>query len=223
MNTWETSGPAAMPPVPQMSDERVLERIRAGELGLYGVLVRRHHRHLQSVARRILKDAAEAEEAVQEAHMRVFTRLDQFGGRSSFLAYLTRIVANEALARIRARVRRPVLDVASTPGVNCDVFVSRAADPERLAINGELAVALRTAIEALPDIYRIVFRLREIDEMSVAQAARRLGLTDACVKTRLHRAKAILQTQFHMHVTWDRPYSNRPPAKRHGLGRGWLR
>ena len=219
MNTWETSGLAAMPPVPQMSDERVLECIRAGDVGLYGVLVRRHHRHLQSVARRILKNAAEAEEAVQEAHMRVFTRLDQFGGRSSFLAYLTRIVANEALARMRARMHRPVLDAAATPGVNFEVFVSRAADPERLAINGELAGALRTAIESLPDIYRIVFRLREIDEMSVAQAARRLGITVACVKTRLHRAKAILRTKVHKHVTWDRPYSNRPPARRHGLSR----
>lgn len=214
-----TSGASSVPVPPQVSDEHLLERTRCGELGLYGVLMSRHRRHLHSIARRILRNDAEAEEAVQEAHFHVLKRLDQFGGRSSFLGYLTSVVANEALSRVRSRPRLPVLDAACLPDMTEDrLFVSKAPDPEAQAIDAELRAVLQLAVERLPEIYRMVFRLREIDEMSVADAASRLGITDACVKTRLHRAKALLRTNVGARIGWRHPPAGTEPAGRHGPG-----
>ncbi len=180
-----------------ISEERLLERIRAGEPELYGQLVARYQRHLQAVARRILNDAAEAEEAVQEAHLHVLTRLDQFRGQSSFLTYLTRVVMNEALSRIRARRNYKVVDIAAASAAMCDrVFVSHAPDPERQVIEGELGRVLRSAVAGLPEPYRVVVRLREMDRLSVAATAARLGVSCECVKTRLCRAKGLLRRRF---------------------------
>jgi DNA-directed RNA polymerase specialized sigma24 family protein len=160
MGTWEASQFAAVEPA-LMSDESLLERVRAGELGLYGILMRRHHRRLHSVALRILKNPSEAEEIVQEAHLRVLTHLDQFGGR-------------------------------------------------------ELHAALHAAVKALPARYGTVLRLREIDELSVAEAADRLGISGSCVKTRLHRAVAMLRAEFHKQAAKGRVRPIRPPAEQSG-------
>jgi RNA polymerase sigma-70 factor (ECF subfamily) len=210
-----------MPVTAQISDECLLERMRAGEPALYEVLIGRHRRRLQSVARRILANDAEAEEAVQDAHLRVLTRLDQFQGRSSFLAYLTRVVVNEALGRIRARPRVPVLDVSCTSAANSDVlFVSPIPDPEEQAIGRELRALLRSAVEELPEMYRAAFRMREIEEMSVAEAAACLGISCGCVKTRLHRAKALLRREFCERTGLGCSRARRTPPRQRGRKRG---
>jgi RNA polymerase sigma-70 factor (ECF subfamily) len=216
MGTWEASQLAAVEPA-LMSDESLLERVRAGELGLYGILMRRHHRRLHSVALRILKNPSEAEEIVQEAHLRVLTHLDQFGGRSSFLTYLSRIVVNECLVRMRGRAHSPVLDGAwmETAGSSL-LFAARTPDPEAQAIGRELHAVLHAAVEALPARYGTVLRLREIDELSVAEAADRLGISGSCVKTRLHRAVAMLRAEFHKQAAKGRVRPIRPPAEQSG-------
>lgn len=155
-----------------VSDEEVLGRVRAGELAQYEILVRRHQRRLYGLARRILRDDGEAEDAVQEVHLRVLTHLDQFAGRSSFLTWLTRIALNESLSRLRNQVRRPLLDIPAGAQSN-DAFTlpSSGDDPEQQVISTELRRTLQRALDALPENYRAVFTMREISEMSTAEAA----------------------------------------------------
>ncbi len=178
------------------SDEHLVERVRAGETGLYGVLMVRHNRRLHSVASRILQSEADAEDAVQEAHLHVLARLDQFAGRSSFLTWLTRIVMNEALMRRRARKPSVTLDAPPADGGASVVLISGARNPEQEALRGEMRGLLQSSLRALPEKYRVVFRMREVDEVDSETVALRLGISHECVKTRLHRAKTLLRRRL---------------------------
>jgi RNA polymerase sigma-70 factor (ECF subfamily) len=184
-----------------VSDEEVLGRVRAGELAQYEILVHRHHRRLYGLARKILRDHGEAEDAVQEVHVRVLTHLDQFAGRSSFQAWLTRIALNESLSRLRRRPPGPVLDISAVAQNREGVTLpSPGSDPEQQVIDRELRRTLQRALDALPENYRVVFTMREIQEMSTEESARLLGLSHQCVKTRLHRAKGLLRDKLHHRV-----------------------
>jgi RNA polymerase sigma-70 factor (ECF subfamily) len=181
----------------EISDEEVVERIRSGDTTLYGVLMSRHHRHLYRVARNILENDAEAEDALQEAHMRVLTHLDQFAGRSSFATWMTRITMNEAFTYIRRRPRHEALETVSLPpGKMKTFFASRTPNPEQQALFAEQCNMLGAAVQALPKKHRALLVMRTTDEMSVAEAAQRLGITEECAKTRLHRARALLRQQI---------------------------
>ncbi|HOK46774.1 MAG TPA: sigma-70 family RNA polymerase sigma factor [Bryobacteraceae bacterium] len=179
-----------------LSDERLIERVRAGEKAVYGVLMNRHSRRLHSVANRILQCQAEAEDAVQEAHLQVLARLDQFAGRSSFLTWLTRIVINEALMRLRARRPSVALDHPSPDGGASMVLISHSLDPEQEALRKELGRVLRSALKALPEKYRVVFCMREIDGIDLQTIAAKLNLSHECVKTRLYRARFLLRRRL---------------------------
>ncbi len=179
-----------------VSDEHLIERVRRGETAIYGILMNRHSRRLHSVANRILQSPTEAEDAVQEAHLHVLARLDQFAGRSSFLTWLTRIVMNEALMRRRARRPSVGLDGPSATGGANIVLISNSRDPEQEALQEEQSRVLRSALKALPEKYRVVFCMREVDEIDVHTVAARLGLSHECVKTRLHRAKFLLRRRL---------------------------
>ncbi len=190
MIPWEPNPANAV--VPQAPDESLLDRVRDGEVAVYGILMNRHQRRLHSVALRILDNPADAEEAVQNAHLRVLTRIDQFGGRSSFLTYLNRIVINEALSRRRSQARCPVVSMDCIPDA-AGRLRSHDVNPEQQAIDHELSDSLRSAMNALPEVYRVAFRMKEIDELSVAEIAARLGVTPECAKTRIHRARVLLR------------------------------
>jgi RNA polymerase sigma-70 factor (ECF subfamily) len=181
---------------PTTTDEHLVERVRAGEVALYGVLMRRHSRRLHSVAARILESETDAEDAVQEAHLHVLARLDQFAGRSSFLTWLTRIVMNEALMRRRARRPSVNIDVPAANGGPNVVLISGARDPEQEVLQEEMRRILHSALGALPEKYRSVFRMREVDEVDADTVAHKLGISHECVKTRLHRAKVLLRTRL---------------------------
>jgi RNA polymerase sigma-70 factor (ECF subfamily) len=152
------------------------------------------------VAARILQSEADAEDAVQEAHLHVLARLDQFAGRSSFLTWLTRIVMNEALMRRRARKPSVALDVPPANGGTNVVLISTARNPEQQALEEEMRQVLHSALSALPEKYRTVFRMREVDEVDVDTVAVRLGISHECVKTRLHRAKVLLRRRLRSRI-----------------------
>jgi len=175
-----------------LSDEEVVARVRRGETALFEVIMRRYNQRLYRAARAILRDDGEAEDVVQEAYVRAFTHLGQFAGRAAFATWLTRIAVHEALARARRRgLLRPLGD-EGTEGDDMTAFRS-AADVEKEAAGRELGRMLEAAIEALPDPFRAVFVLREIEEMSTAETAAVLELREETVKTRLHRARALLR------------------------------
>lgn len=179
-----------------ISDEDVVGRIQSGETSLYPILMDRYHHRLYPIMQRMLRNDAEVEDTMQTAHVRALMHLNQFSARSSFFTWLTRIMINEAMSRTRrTRRHRQLEDWYFNP--NCAAFMSRPLDPEERVLQAELNQQLRSAIDKIPPSYRAVFRMREIEEMNTAEVARSLGISEQCVKCRLHRARKLLQRQLH--------------------------
>lgn len=182
-----------------MSDEEVVRRVCAGEAALFEIVMRRYNRRLYRVARAIVRDDAEAEDVMQQAYVNAYTHLDQFGERSSFATWLTRIAVHEALARNRRRARvTAVDDISELEGEEMErLFGQGIPTPEQQAMQGEMHRLLESAIDALPEGYRSVFVLREVEGLSTADVAECLDITDETVKTRLHRARAMLREELY--------------------------
>jgi len=154
--------------------------------------MRRYNQRLYRVARAILRDDAEAEDVTQQAYVNAYRHLDQFAGRATFSTWLTKIAVHEALARARRRERFDERE-AVHDGDTMGALKSPGADPERQAFAGELRALLESAIEALPEHYRAVFVMREVEGMSTAESAECLDITEETAKTRLHRARTLLR------------------------------
>jgi RNA polymerase sigma-70 factor (ECF subfamily) len=184
--------PAALTTQSELQDEVVVSRVLAGETALFEILMRRYNQRLYRVSRVILRDDGEAEDVMQDAYVRAYEHLNQFAGKAAFSTWLTRIAIHEALARKRRRGRMEELD-ALTNGDTMPILKSSAPTPEADTAQAEARQLLEEAIDRLPENYRTVVVLREVEEMSVAETADSLGVTDAVVKTRLHRAHAMLR------------------------------
>lgn len=181
--------PAA--PAPSRTDEHLVATIRGGDLTGFEELMRRYNQRLFRVARAILKDEDEAQDALQQAYIQAYRHLDDFSGRAALSTWLTRIVINEALGRRRAR--RP-----DRPGDEIDEHTMSHArvplpDPEQLAYGAELRGLIEASIDALPDGYRLVFVCRDVEGLTTAETATALEVGEEAVKTRLHRARAMLR------------------------------
>jgi RNA polymerase sigma-70 factor (ECF subfamily) len=184
-----------------LSDEDVVGRILAGDGALFEVLMRRYNQRLYRVARAILRNDGEAEDVMQQAYVQAYAHLGQFGGRARFSTWLTKIAVHEALGRVRKRARdgaprrRP-----ADAGEELDPMSrarSTSPDPEQQAVQGELRSLLEAAITSLPPGYRAVVMLREVEGLSTAETADCLGLREDAVKTRLHRARALLREELY--------------------------
>jgi RNA polymerase sigma-70 factor (ECF subfamily) len=180
-------------------DEVAIERLRAGDPDAYEQLVRVHRPRLLAVARRLLRHEDDARDAVQEAFLLAFRGLSSFGERCRLSTWLHRIVVNAALMQIRARERRHEVLLGGTPAA-VPVIPGRemAADewrlpaPERL-LRDERCGQLRGAIARLPEGYRTVIVLRDIEEVPTPDVARQLRLSPNAVKIRLYRARQALR------------------------------
>jgi RNA polymerase sigma-70 factor (ECF subfamily) len=183
-------------------DSEVVDRVRRGETDLFEVLMRRYNQRLYRAARSVFPaNPSEAEDVVQDAWVRAFAHLSQFEGRSSVATWLVRITLHEAWARAR-RLRRsqPLGDGdADAPFEGKENIMnnpSPAPDPECGAAGTEMRAILEAAVEALPEAYRTVFVLREVEDMSTEETAESLELTTDAVKTRLHRARGLLRKEI---------------------------
>jgi RNA polymerase sigma-70 factor, ECF subfamily len=177
-----------------LSDEEVVVRVLAGETAMFEIVMRRHNQRIYRVARAILRNDGEAEDVMQDAYVRAYEHLDQFAGRAKFSTWLTRIAVHEALARQRRSKRYEELGPTSErEGDPMDRFASLTPNPEQQMSNSELRRLLEQAVEKLPDAYRAVFMLREVEDMSTTDAAYALEITEENVKVRLHRARALLR------------------------------
>ena len=182
----------------ELKDEEVVARVLAGETALFEILMRRYNQRLYRVSRSILRDDGEAEDVMQDAYVRAYEHLVQFAGKAAFSTWLTRIAIHEALARKRRRGRMEELDAFPPNGVDAmSILKSSAPSPEAGTAHAEVRNLLEEAIEHLPEAYRTVVMLREVEEMSVAETAESLGVTDAVVKTRLHRAHAMMRKELY--------------------------
>ena len=180
-----------------MTDEEVVERVRAGETALFEVLMRRHNQRLYRAARSILGDEGEVEDVIQDAYVRSYLHLDQFDGRAQFSTWLTRIAVHEALARLRKRQRLVYIDAAPGPMEGSMKLESKTTSPEQEMLTRTLKVALEASIDKLPQTYRSVFMLREVECMSTAETAQCLDISEEAVKVRLHRARALLRKEIY--------------------------
>jgi RNA polymerase sigma-70 factor (ECF subfamily) len=175
------------------TDAEVVERVKAGDTALYEILMRRYNQRLYRVARAILHDDAEAEDVMQDAYVRAYEHLDQFAARAPFSTWLTRIAVHEALARLRLRDRNQQLQETESDGEIPMSMVETSLDPEQSASTAELGQLLEAAVLGLPLQYRAVVILRDVEELSTAETAAALDLSEENVKVRLHRGRAMVR------------------------------
>jgi RNA polymerase sigma-70 factor (ECF subfamily) len=178
------------------TDEDVVARILQGEAELFEVIMRRHNRRLYRAALAILGDDAEAEDVMQDTYVRAYQHLDQFAGRARFSTWLTRIAVHEAFARSRRRKTVVTMeDENIAPEPRAEVRPD-AHSPETELWRAEMGRVLESAILAIPEIYRTVLVLRDLEDMSTADTAAALDLSEENVKVRLHRARALVRKQL---------------------------
>lgn len=180
-----------------LPDTEIVRRVRAGDTALFEILMRRHNQRVYRAARAVVHDEVEVEDVMQQAYINAFTHLHQFEERSQFSTWLTRIALNEAFSR-RRKIRLLVSMAGERAldddnGELMDTLKSPHADPERQAYAQELTRVLEAAVDALPETYRTVFVLRDIEGLSTSETEETLGLGEEAVKTRLHRARVMIR------------------------------
>jgi RNA polymerase sigma-70 factor (ECF subfamily) len=187
--------PALRTVVEKLTDTELIERTRSGDMQALEALMRRHNRTLYRTARAILRDDAEAEDAVQEAYFQAYKALGRFRGESKLSTWLVRIVANEALMRRRKNARKAVVVPmdGATSDEQVENLMSDEPGPEHDALRGEMRRLLENRIDALPDGYRAVFVLRALEELTVEETASALDIPEATVRTRYFRARGLLR------------------------------
>ncbi|MGA3226978.1 MAG: sigma-70 family RNA polymerase sigma factor [Acidobacteriaceae bacterium] len=182
----------------ELRDEsRMIASIVAGETQLFHELIRPYERRVYAMALSFLRNEADAEDAAQEAFLKAFRNLASFRGDSKFGTWLISIALNEARSRIRHRdaIRMESLDEPQEDGEQASPALLRdwKEIPSEALERKEIRALLHKAVSALPGIYREVFQLRDIEQLSVLEAAQALGITISSVKVRLHRARMMLQ------------------------------
>jgi RNA polymerase sigma-70 factor (ECF subfamily) len=198
MAKFEPTGAMAVAQSAALTDEDIVRRVRDGEASLFEILMRRHNQRIYRATRAVIKDEHDVEDVMQQAYINAFTHLHQFEERSQFSTWLTRIALNEAFSRRRKlHIVEPLHDLEAGSSKDrdtlMDTLTSPHADPERQAYAEELHRVLEQAVDTLPETYRTVFMLRDIEGLSTSETGEGLGLGDEAVKTRLHRARAMIR------------------------------
>jgi RNA polymerase sigma-70 factor, ECF subfamily len=200
---------------PHLSDTDLVARIVGGDQGAFSLLMRRYNQALYRTARSILRDEAEAEDAVQDAYLLAYKALPGYRGEAKLSTWLVSIVVNESLARRRKSSRRAQvlhLDGHTFEDLEAaDRHMNEASpdQPERSALQAEARRLLEAKIDLLPDAFRTVFVLRALEEMTVEEAAASLGINEATVRTRYFRARALLRESLAREIdfAFDKAFS----------------
>jgi RNA polymerase sigma-70 factor (ECF subfamily) len=178
-------------------DAELAHRVGGGDTAAFEILMRRYNRTLFRTARAILRDDAEAEDALQEAYLQAYQAIGGWREEAKLSTWLARIVANEALMRLRKEARRaeivPLQSSATLEGLNEIPDTDMNKTPEREAQRVEMRRLLEAQIDSLPDDYRAVFMLRAVEELTVEETAAVLGIPPATVRSRLFRARSLLR------------------------------
>lgn len=187
-------------------DAALLARLRAHEADAFEALVRTHGGRLLAVVRRLLRHEEDAREAVQETFVQAFRSIDGFAGEAQLATWLHRIAVNTALMRLRSRRRKPeesiddLLPRFDEDGAHADHYAEWRASAETLAARHETRALVRASIDRLPESYRTVLLLRDIEERDTEDTAEQLGVSVDAVKSRLHRARMALRAMLDHHI-----------------------
>lgn len=184
-----------------VSDMDIVQRVLAGDTASFELIMRRYNRRLYRIARSVLKNDADAEDVVQDAYIRAYEHMHTFERKGAFSAWLAKIALNEARGRLRGadavRCQISFDDPEESEEANYMAnLISSQPSPELNVARGEVRSLLESAIDALPDAYRMTFILCGVEEMTVAETAECLDVEPATVKTRYHRARNILRHQL---------------------------
>ncbi|MER9436752.1 RNA polymerase sigma factor [Mesorhizobium sp. M7A.F.Ca.US.011.01.1.1] len=182
-----TAVPSAVP-----GEMQLVRRALARDGDAFRTIIKTHNQRLYRIARGVVRNDSEAEDIVQEAYVKAFAHLDAFRGDSSLATWLSRIVINEALGRLRKRRRTVALP--ENPQAEIIRFpLNPSDDPERTMAQRQILQLVEQATDSLPDVYRTVFVARVIEGLSIEETADLLGVRPQTVKTRLHRARALVR------------------------------
>jgi RNA polymerase sigma-70 factor (ECF subfamily) len=186
-------------PLAELTDGNLVQAVVAGDTAAFETLMRRHNARLFRVARAVLKDDADAEDALQDAYIDAYSNARAFRGDAQPGTWLTRIVVNRALMRLRSQKRHRIVVPFGTRGtgerddVEATVADERAESPSNAALRAEVRRILERRIDGLPTAFRAVFVMREVEGMSVEETAQCLSIPPSTVRTRLFRARALLR------------------------------
>lgn len=203
--TWsldlELSAAAAPTPSSVIEEEAVfIDRLRTGDDVAYEELVRRFGGRLLSTARRVLGNEDDARDAVQEAFLCAFKAIDRFSGDSKLSTWLHRIVVNASLMKLRGKRRKPeqsiedLLPSFDDTGHMVEIADEHAIPGDVVVEQREVRLMVRKCVDELPEAYRTVLILRDIEELETEEVADQLGITSTAVRVRLHRARQALRT-----------------------------
>jgi RNA polymerase sigma-70 factor, ECF subfamily len=167
-----------------LSDADVVQRVRDGDTALFEILVRRYNQRVYRAVRAVLRSEDEVEDVMQQAYLNAFAHLRQFAERAQFSTWLIRIAVNEALARLRKRGRAEW---------EIPEMESNEPDPEQQAQASQIRTLVESELDALPATYQTVLVLRDVEGLNTAETADALGVSEDVVKTRLHRARAMVR------------------------------
>lgn len=181
-----------------LPDVEFAQRIAAGDELAFEALMRKHNRMLYRVARAVLRNDADAEDALQLAYLHAYQAIGNYRGDSRLSTWLTRIVVNEALMRTRKRARESMVIPFESMAGDSDMAMienieSPAELPESAAIRAETRALIERRIDALPEVFRTVFVLRALEELSVEETAASLDIPETTVRTRFFRARSLLR------------------------------
>lgn len=176
-----------------ITDNEIIARMLQGEKNLYAILVRRYNQRLYKVGISILNDDAEVEDAMQVTYINAYENLGKFAFKASFSTWLTRILINESLLRLKKREKTIIMNDDNMENEIHNWQAGETQSPVTRVLNSELKTILEDAIRKLPEIYRTVFVMREIENMNVAETKECLAISEVNVKVRLNRAKAMLR------------------------------
>jgi RNA polymerase sigma-70 factor (ECF subfamily) len=176
-----------------LTDEQLVERVLSGDVALFEILMRRNNTRVYRAIRSLLRNESEVEDAMQAAYVLAYAKLGSFRGAARFSTWLTQVAVNEALGRLRHGRRHPSVSLTVVEEPPMSSITEPAQTPEDQASRRELAAILERAVDSLPELYRIVFVLREIEGMDTEETASALGVSEDVVKTRLSRARAALR------------------------------
>ncbi|VXC92729.1 RNA polymerase sigma factor [Burkholderia sp. 8Y] len=192
------SEPARSPAASAADDDMDLaRRIVAGDQHAFELLMRRHNRRLYRLARSTLRNDAEAEDALQDAYLHAYRSISQFRGDSQLFTWLSRLVLNECYARLRRSARRqnviPIVDLPEYVELSNAMATKGDDAPDEALARAQVRALLERKLDELPQLFRAVFVLRSIEEMSVEETAKCLDLPEATVRSRHFRARSMLR------------------------------
>jgi RNA polymerase sigma-70 factor (ECF subfamily) len=187
-----------------LTDDQLVARAQHGDLPAFETLVERHEDRLYRLAVRLLRSDDDAREVLQEAFLSAWQKLGDFAGRAQVGSWIYRVTLNAALMLLRTRRRRPTVSAEDVPEAALDAALASDREqqgtsdwikrPDEQLQSSELKEHIQLALDQLPEILRVVFVLRDVEDLSTEETAEVLGITVQAVKTRLHRARLALRT-----------------------------